>query len=107
MKESPKIRPATGRLGVLLPGLGAVANTTVAGVIAARNGLAKPFGSLAQMNTIRLGKRTDERNPLIRDFVDIASLDQLVFGAWDPMPDTAFVSATHSGVLTREHLATL
>ncbi|MEE8148004.1 MAG: inositol-3-phosphate synthase, partial [Longimicrobiales bacterium] len=104
MKESPKIRPATGRLGVLLPGLGAVANTTVAGVIAARNGLAKPFGSLAQMNTIRLGKRTDERNPLIRDFVDIASLDQLVFGAWDPIPDNAYESATNSGVLTREHL---
>ena len=104
MKESPEIRPAAGRLGVLLPGLGAVATTTVAGVIAARNGLAKPFGSLTQMNTIRLGKRTDERNPLIRDFVDIASLDQLVFGAWDPIPDDAYESATNSGVLTREHL---
>ncbi len=104
MKESPEIRPASGRLGVLLPGLGAVATTTVAGVIAARNGLAKPIGSLTQMNTIRLGKRTDERNPLIRDFVDLASLDQLVFGAWDPIPDNAYESATNSGVLTRDHL---
>ncbi|GMR13907.1 MAG: inositol-3-phosphate synthase [Gemmatimonadota bacterium] len=104
VKESPEIRPAAGVLGVLLPGLGAVATTTIAGVIAARNGLAKPFGSLTQMNTIRLGKRTDERNPLIRDFVDIASLDQLVFGAWDPIPDNAYESATTSGVLSREHL---
>ncbi len=104
VKESPEIRPAAGRLGVLLPGLGAVATTTVAGVIAARKGLAKPIGSLTQMNTIRLGKRTDERNPLIRDFVDLASLDQLVFGAWDPIPDNAYESATNSGVLGREHL---
>ncbi len=104
MKESPEIKSAAGRLGVLLPGLGAVATTTVAGVIAARNGLAKPIGSLTQMNTIRIGKRTDERNPLIRDFVDIASLDQLVFGAWDPIPDNAYESATNCGVLTREHL---
>ena len=104
VKESPEIRPATGRLGVLLPGLGAVATTTVAGVIAARNGLAKPIGSLTQMNTIRLGRRTDERNPLIRDFVDLASLDQLVFGAWDPISDNAYESATNSGVLRREHL---
>ncbi len=104
VKETPEIRPAAGRLGVLLPGLGAVATTTVAGVISVRNGLAKPIGSLTQMNTIRLGKRTDERNPLIRDFVDIASLDQLVFGAWDPIPDNAYESATNSGVLTRDHL---
>ena len=104
MKESPDIRPASGRLGVLLPGLGAVATTTIAGVIAVRNGMAKPIGSLTQMNTIRLGKRTDERNPLIREFVDLASLDQLVFGAWDPIPDNAYESATNSGVLTRDHL---
>ncbi len=104
MKESPEIRPAAGRLGVLLPGLGAVATTTVAGVIAVRNGLAKPFGSLTQMNTIRIGKRTDDRNPLIRDFVDLASLDQLVFGSWDPIPDNAYESATNSSVLRREHL---
>jgi len=104
VKESPDIRPASGRLGVLLPGLGAVATTTIAGVIAVRNGLAKPIGSLTQMNTIRLGKRTDERNPLIREFVDLASLDQLVFGAWDPIPDNAYESATNSGVLTRDHL---
>jgi len=104
VKESPEIRPAAGRLGVLLPGLGAVATTTVAGVIAVRNGLAKPFGSLTQMNTIRIGKRTDDRNPLIRDFVDLASLDQLVFGSWDPIPDNAYESATNSSVLRREHL---
>ena len=104
MKESPVITPAAGRLGVLLPGLGAVATTMVAGVIAARKGLALPIGSTSQMQTIRLGKRTDGRTPLIRDFIDLAGLDQLVFGAWDPIADDAYQSATNSGVLRSEHL---
>ena len=99
--EPPEIRPAGGRLGVLLPGLGAVATTVVAGVEAVRQGLALPVGSLSQMNTIRLGKRTDGRTPLIRELVDLAGLEQLVFGAWDPIPDNAFESAVTAGVLDR------
>jgi myo-inositol-1-phosphate synthase len=98
------IRPAAGRLGVLLPGLGAVATTFVAGVEAVRRGLAKPIGSLTQMQTIRLGKRTEARSPLIRDFLPLASLDDLVFGAWDPIPDDAYRSAVKAGVLESSHI---
>ena len=104
MSEQPKVKPAEGRLGVLLPGFGAVATTVVAGVEAARRGLTKPIGSLTQMNTIRLGKRTDGRSPLIRDFVPLASLDDLVFGTWDPIPDDGYESALRAGVLERHHL---
>jgi len=99
-----KIRPAEGRVGVLLPGFGAVATTFVAGVECVRRGLAKPVGSLTQMNTIRLGKRTEGRTPLIKDFLPLASLDDLVFGAWDPIPDDGYESARAAGVLDREHL---
>ena len=105
MNDTPRITPAQGPVGVLLPGLGAVATTVVAGVEAVRQGLARPIGSLSQMNTVRLGKRTEERTPLIRDLVDIAGLDQLVFGAWDPIPDDAYDSAVNAGVLDRtQHL---
>ena len=103
MKQPSEIRPAEGRLGVLLPGFGAVATTFVAGVEAARRGLAKPIGSLTQMNTIRLGKRTDERTPLIKDFVPLAGLEDLVFGAWDPIPDDGYASAVNAGVLHKEN----
>jgi myo-inositol-1-phosphate synthase len=99
--STPEIRDPGGRLGVLLPGMGAVATTFVAGVEAIRQGSARPIGSLTQLNTIRLGKRTDDRAPLIRDFVPLADLDQLVFGGWDPIPDDAFESAVRSGVLDR------
>ena len=99
------IAPATGRLGVLCVGLGAVASTFIAGVELARRGLAKPFGSLTQMATIRLGKRTEQRSPLIRDFVPLAGLDDLVFGAWDPIPDDAYASCLKCGVLDKhEHV---
>ena len=101
MEDIPRITPSGGRVGVLLPGLGAVATTVVAGVEAVRRGLAQPFGSLTQMNTVRLGMRTDARTPLIRELVDIADLDQLVFGAWDPIPDDAYESAVTAGVLDR------
>ncbi len=105
MKQPSEIRPADGRLGVLLPGFGAVATTFVAGVEAIRQGLAEPIGSLTQMNTIRLGKRTDERTPLIKDFVPLAGLDDLVFGAWDPIPDDGYASAKNAGVLdAQKHL---
>jgi myo-inositol-1-phosphate synthase len=89
---------------VLTPGLGAVATTFIAGVEAARRGLAQPVGSLTQMANIRLGKRTEGRQPKIKDFVPLASLDQLVFGAWDPIPDDAYESAVKAGVLESRHL---
>jgi myo-inositol-1-phosphate synthase len=100
-----EIAPAEGRLGVLLAGLGAVASTFIAGVEHARRGTARPVGSLTQTGTIRLGKRTEHRMPLIKDFVPLAGLDQLVFGAWDPIPDNAYQAALKCGVLDRhEHI---
>ena len=104
MAEATGIRPAEGRLGVLLPGLGAVATTFIAGVEAVRRGLAEPIGSLTQLAHIRLGKRTEDRNPLIKELVPLADLDQLTFGAWDPIPDDAYQSALTAGVLERMHL---
>jgi myo-inositol-1-phosphate synthase len=98
------IRPAEGKLGVLLVGLGAVATTFVAGVENVRRGRAKPIGSLTQMATIRLGRRTEQRAPLIKDFVPLASLDDLVFGAWDPIPDDGYESAKVAGVLDGHHI---
>src|ERR671924_150544 len=99
-KGAPIAEPK-GKLGVLLVGMGAVTTTFIAGIEALRKGLAKPIGSLTQMGTIRLGKRTEGRSPLIKDFVPLASLDQLVFGAWDPIPDNAYQSAIKCGVLDR------
>ena len=93
------MRPADGRLGVLTVGLGAVASTLIAGVELVRRGLGQPIGSLALMDTIRLGKRTDDRTPMIKDFVPVAALDDIVFGAWDPFPDDAYVAAQRAGVL--------
>ncbi len=103
--KTPKIEAAEGKLGVLVVGLGAVASTFIAGVEYVRRGLGKPFGSVTQMATIRLGKRTENRSPLIKDFVPLANLDQLVFGAWDPIPDNAYESAINCGVLDKhEHI---
>ena len=96
---APSIAPADGRLGVLTVGLGAVASTLIAGVELVKRGFAQPIGSLALMDTIRLGKRTDERTPLIREFVPLARLEDIVFGAWDPFPDDAYVAAQRAGVL--------
>jgi len=98
------IQPAEGRLGVLLVGLGAVSTTTIAGVESIRRGLSKPIGSLTQMNTIRLGKRTENRTPLVKEFVPLAELDDIVFGAWDPIPDDAYESAVNCGVLKPQDL---
>ena len=100
----PAPRPATGRLGVLTPGLGAVATTFIAGVESIRRGLSKPIGSLTQMATIRLGKRTDKRSPYIKEFVPLANLNDLVFGAWDPIPDDALTAARKAGVLQEKDL---
>src|SRR3954449_12508422 len=102
-----EIKPATGKLGILTPGMGAVATTFIAGVEAIRRGLAKPIGSLTQMGTIRLGKRTDNRSPLINEFVPLAKLDDIVFGGWDLFPDDAYQAASKAGVLSKEHLAQL
>src|SRR5262249_30415763 len=90
-----------GRLGVRMVGLGGVASPFGAGVELIRRGHARPFGSVTQMGTVRLGKRTEQRVPLIRDFVPLADLDQLVFGAWDPIADNAYQAAVRSGVLDR------
>jgi len=104
MPEPRTIAPATGRLGVLTPGLGAVASTFIAGVLAARRGLTVPVGSLTQMSHIRLGDRAEGRNPMIKDFVPIASLDQLVFGGWDPISPNALEAARTAGVLEERDL---
>ena len=100
-EEAPEIEPAEGRLGVLLVGLGAVSSTFIAGVEHVRRGMGQPFGSITQMATIRLGKRPEKQTPLIRDFVPLAGLDQLVFGAWDPIPDNGYEAAVKCGVLDR------
>src|SRR6186713_1111044 len=97
--KQAEIMPAEGKLGVLLVGLGAVSTTFVAGVEAIKKGLAEPIGSLTQMGTIRLGKRTDNRVPLIKDFVSLASLNDMVFGAWDIFAEDAYEAALHAGVL--------
>ncbi|HJU43872.1 MAG TPA: inositol-3-phosphate synthase [Vicinamibacterales bacterium] len=101
MKQALKIAPAEGRLGVLLVGLGAVSTTTIAGVIAIKKGLAQPIGSLTQMATIRLGKRTDKRSPKIREFVPLADPKDIVFGGWDIFEEDCYAAACTAGVLDR------
>src|SRR5277367_2464176 len=96
--ESPavagsKIQPATGKLGVMTVGMGSVATTLIAGVEAVRKGLSKPIGSLTQMGTIRLGKRTDARTPLIKDLVPLADLNDVVFTGWDIFPENMYQAA--------------
>ena len=99
MTKGLSIDPAGGKLGILLVGLGAVSTTTIAGVMAIRKGLAKPIGSLTQMGTVRLGKRTEGRTPLIKDFVPLAGLDDIVFGGWDIFEDNCYEAAQTAGVL--------
>ena len=99
--EASKIAPATGKLGVMVVGLGAVATTLIAGVEAVRKGLAKPIGSLTQMGTIRLGKRTDNKSPLIKDFVPLADLKDVVFTGWDIFEDNVYEAAAHAAVLDK------
>src|ERR1700686_4896390 len=102
--ETGAIEPAKGKLGVMIPGIGAVATTFVAGVEAIRKGLAKPIGSLTQMGTVRLGKRTDARSPKVKEFVPLAGLDDLVFTGWDIFEDDMYTAAKKAGVLDRELL---
>jgi myo-inositol-1-phosphate synthase len=101
------IAPAQGKLGVLLPGMGAVATTFVAGVEAIRTGLSRPVGSLTQQGTVRLGKRTENRNPRISEFVPLADLKDVEFGGWDIYQDNAYEAARKAGVLNNEHLQAL
>jgi len=100
----PQLKPADGKLGVLLPGMGAVGTTFIAGALLARRGLGLPIGSLTQMGTLRLGKRTEARSPLIRDFVPLADMSDLVFGGWDLFRDNAYEAAVNADVLSGEHL---
>jgi myo-inositol-1-phosphate synthase len=105
--DASKIAPATGKLGVMVVGLGAVATTMIAGVEAVRRGLAKPIGSLTQMGTIRLGKRTDNKSPLVKDFVPLAKLEDVVFTGWDLFEDNVYEAAAHAKVLDKETLEQL
>ncbi|HXE74679.1 MAG TPA: inositol-3-phosphate synthase [Candidatus Xenobia bacterium] len=105
MRRPEKIAPPRGKLGILTPGMGAVATTFYAGVELIRRGEAAPIGSVTQMGTIRLGKRTDQRAPQIKKFVPLAKLDDLVFGGWDIFPDNAYQAAAKAGVLSAGHLA--
>jgi myo-inositol-1-phosphate synthase len=104
VKNPAKIAEGTGKLGIMLVGMGAVSTTTIAGVLAIRRGLAKPIGSLTQMGTVRLGKRTEGRSPLVKDFVPLASLDDIVFGGWDIFDDSSYEAAKTAGVLEKDLL---
>jgi myo-inositol-1-phosphate synthase len=104
VSDTITIKKPEGKLGILMPGLGAVATTFIAGVMAIRKGIARPFGSLTQMGTIRLGKRPDKRVPMIKDFVPLADLENLVFGGWDIFEDNAYKAALNAGVLNKDLL---
>ena len=104
LSKNVNVAPASGKLGVLLPGMGAVATTFIAGVMAVRRGLAAPIGSLTQMGTIRLGKRPENRVPKINDYVSLAQIDDLVFGGWDIFAENSYEAALRAGVLEKELL---
>jgi myo-inositol-1-phosphate synthase len=102
LKQKYNIAPPTGKLGVLLPGMGgAVSTTFIAGVEAIKSGLGKPIGSLTQLGTIRIGKRTEKKSPLIKDFIPLCDLEDLVFAGWDIFPDNSYEAATKAGVLDK------
>ncbi|MDP9039509.1 MAG: inositol-3-phosphate synthase [Acidobacteriota bacterium] len=105
--DAASIKPATGKLGIMIPGMGAVATTLIAGVEAVRRGFAKPIGSLTQMGTIRLGKRTEQNSPLIKDFAPIAKLDDLVFTGWDIFGGNLYDAARTAAVLDRDQLESM
>jgi len=107
LKKGVDVKPAKGKLGILLPGMGAVATTFIAGVHAIRRGIGQPIGSLTQLGHIRIGKRTDGKSPAIKEYVSLAELDDLVFGGWDIFPDNAYQAAVRAGVLDAKHLEPL
>ncbi len=104
MSKKDGIAKAEGKLGFLTPGMGAVATTTYAGIISIQKGISPPIGSLTQMGHIRIGDRSDNEQPLIKDFVPLANLDDIVFGGWDPIDDNAYEAAVRAGVLEPHHL---
>jgi len=99
-----EIKEKSSKLGVLIPGLGAIGTTFIAGLELIKKGYSKPIGSLTQMGTIRLGKRTDNRSPLIKDFLPLADINDLVISGWDIFEDTAYESAKNAQVLSNEHI---
>jgi myo-inositol-1-phosphate synthase len=105
--ENVRVAPADGKLGILIPGMGAVTTTFIAGVEAVKRGLAKPVGSVTQLSTIRLGKRTEGRSPKIKDFVPLASLEDLTFGTWDIFEENGYEASVHAGVLEKPLLEQL
>lgn len=107
MNTKQNIQKPEGKLGILTPGIGAVSTTFMAGSIAARKGLGQPIGSISQMGKIRLGKRTENRNPMVKDFVPLASLNDLVFGGWDITDDNVYEAAVNAGVLEKDMLFSL
>jgi myo-inositol-1-phosphate synthase len=102
-KASKNLKKPTGKLGVLIPGMGAVASTFIAGVELAKKGKGKPFGSITQLQRIRLGKRYENKNPLIKEFVPLTELKDMVFGGWDIFPQSMYEAIKHAGVLLPEH----
>jgi len=104
LKKGVDVKPAKGKLGILMPGMGAVATTFIAGVMSIRKGLGKPIGSLTQLGHIRLGKRTDGNSPAIKEYVSLAKLDDIVFGGWDIFPENAYEAAVKAGVLETKDL---
>ena len=104
MAKQAQIKPAKGKLGILLPGMGSVATTFIAGVIAVRRGISQPMGSYTQMGRIRLGKRTEKRSPKIKEFVPLTKLDDIVFGGWDVYKDNVYKAAVHAEVLDKKLL---
>ena len=100
-QDNVQIAPAEGKLGVLVPGMGAVTTTFIAGLEAIKRGLAKPIGSLTQLGTVRLGKRTEGRSPAIRDFVPLAGLNDIEVACWDIFEDNAYEAAVKAGVLEK------
>ncbi|MCF6364856.1 MAG: inositol-3-phosphate synthase [Bacteroidales bacterium] len=107
MNTKQNVTKPVGKLGVLTPGLGAVSTTFMAGVFAARKGLGKPIGSIAEMGKIRLGKRTENKNPNVKDFVPLASMDDMVFGGWDIFSENTYDAAMRAGVLDKNLLYNL
>jgi myo-inositol-1-phosphate synthase len=106
-KARVQVKPATGKLGILMPGMGAVATTFIAGVMAARRGIAKPIGSLTQMGRIRIGKRSDNHSPKIQEYIPITHMNDIAFGGWDIFADNAYEAALRAGVLEKSLLSEL
>jgi len=101
LRTPPEVKPAEGKLGILIPGMGAVTTTFIAGVEAIKKGLAKPIGSVTQLGTIRLGKRTDNNTPKIKDFIPLAAVQDLEFAGWDIFEENCYDAAVQAGVIER------